>query len=500
MPAGPYIAIDLKSFFASVESIERGLDPLNTHLVVADESRTDKTICLAVTPSLKSHGIPGRPRLFEVRQKVEEINRQRRFKAGRLEGRSHLHSELQQHPERELDFIIAPPRMARYLDYSTRIYSIYTRFVSPEHVVVYSIDEVFMNAGPYLTSYACTAHELARRIILEVLRCTGITATAGIGSNLYLAKVAMDIVAKHIPADADGVRIAELDEMSYRRQLWSHRPLTDFWRVGRGYMRKLEQHGLYTMGDIARRSLRNEDSLYRMFGRNAELLIDHAWGWEPCTMEAIKAYRPGSRSLGSGQVLHEPYEPEKAKLVLREMADLLVLELVEKRLVTDQIVITVGYDIENLTNPVRRRQYKGPISVDAYGREIPGHSHGSQNLGRFTSSTRHILQAVAELADRLVDRNLLVRRLNIVANHVTPENKLPEQTQEDQQLELFTDYEAEARHQQVEQEQLSRERRMQEALLSIRGKFGKNAILRGMNLEDGATTRSRNNQIGGHQA
>lgn len=500
MPERTYIAIDLKSFFASVECMERGLDPLNTHLVVADESRTDKTICLAVTPSLKSHGIPGRPRLFEVRQKVAEVNSLRRHKARRLQGRSHVHSELQQNPQLELDFIIAPPRMARYMDYSTRIYNVYTRYISPEHIVVYSIDEVFMDVTPYLATYSCTAHELARRIILDVLRTTGITATAGIGTNLYLAKVAMDIVAKHIPADADGVRIAELDEMNYRHLLWSHRPLTDFWRVGRGYARRLAQHGIYTMGDIARRSLQNEDSLYRMFGKNAELLIDHAWGWEPCTMEAIKSYHPGSRSLGSGQVLHEPYEAAKARLVLREMADLLVLELVEKGLVTDQIVITVGYDIENLTNPERRRQYKGPISVDAYGREIPGHSHGSRNLGRYTSSTRLILQAVAELSEQLVNPNLLVRRLNIVANHVLPEAEAPRPVQENTQLDFFIDYEAEERRNREEQEQLTRERRMQQALLSIREKFGKNAILRGMNLEEGATTRTRNNQIGGHQA
>ncbi|MBO5683867.1 MAG: hypothetical protein J6R92_02865 [Akkermansia sp.] len=500
MSAKAYIAIDLKSFFASVECMERGLDPLNTHLVVADESRTDKTICLAVTPSLKSHGIPGRPRLFEVRQKVAEVNSMRRYKARRLVGNSYLHSELQQNPKLELDFIIAPPRMARYMEFCTRIYNVYTKYVSPEHIVVYSIDEVFMDATPYLATYACSAHELARRIILDVLRSTGITATAGIGTNLYLAKVAMDIVAKHIPADADGVRIAELDEMSYRRQLWNHRPLTDFWRVGKGYVRKLEQHGLYTMGDIARRSVQNEESLYRMFGKNAELLIDHAWGWEPCTVEAIKAYHPESKSLGSGQVLHEPYTPEKAKLVLREMADLLVLDLVEKGLVTDQIVITVGYDIENLTDPVRRRQYRGAITTDAYGREIPAHSHGTHNLGRYTSSTKLILQAVNELADRLVDMNLLVRRLNIVANHVLPEDKAPTEAPTEQQLDLFTDYEAEAARKEEEEAQLHKERKMQQALLSIRGKFGKNAILRGMNLEEGATTRDRNSQIGGHKA
>ena len=390
--------------------------------------------------------------------------------------------------------------MAYYMEYSTRIYNVYTKHVSSEHIVVYSIDEVFIDATPYLTTYRCSAHELARRIIRDVLTTTGITATAGIGTNLYLAKVAMDIVAKHIPADAEGVRIAEVDEISYRRMLWNHRPLTDFWRVGKGYVRKLEQHGLYTMGDIARRSVQNEESLYRMFGKNAELLIDHAWGWEPCTVEAIKAYHPESKSLGSGQVLHEPYTPEKAKLVLREMADLLALDLVEKGLVTDQIVITVGYDIENLTDPVRRRQYQGAITTDAYGREVPAHSHGTHNLGRYTSSTKLILQAVTELADRLVDMNLLVRRLNIAANHVIPEDKAPQQEQSMQQLDLFTDYEAEAARKEEEDAQLNKERKMQQALLSIRGKFGKNAILRGMNLEAGATTRDRNEQIGGHKA
>ena len=500
MPPKSYIAIDLKSFYASVECIERGLDPLDTNLVVADESRTDKTICLAVTPALKSYGIPGRPRLFEVRQKVDEVNRERRYKARGLQGASHSYAELHRDARLALDFIIAPPRMAYYMEYSTRIYNVYTKYVSSEHIIVYSIDEVFIDASPYLTTYRCSAHELARRIIRDVLTTTGITATAGIGTNLYLAKVAMDIVAKHIPADAEGVRIAELDEMSYRRMLWNHRPLTDFWRVGKGYVRKLEQHGLYTMGDIARRSVQNEESLYRMFGKNAELLIDHAWGWEPCTVEAIKAYHPESKSLGSGQVLHEPYAPEKAKLVLREMADLLVLDLVEKGLVTDQIVITVGYDIENLTDPVRRKQYQGAITTDAYGREVPAHSHGTHNLGRYTSSTKLILQAVTELAGRLVDMNLLVRRLNIVANHVIPEDKAPQQEQSMQQLDLFTDYEAEAARKEEEDAQLNKERKMQQALLSIRGKFGKNAILRGMNLEAGATTRDRNEQIGGHKA
>lgn len=500
MPNHTYIAIDLKSFYASVECIERGLDPLHTHLVVADESRTDKTICLAVTPALKSYGVPGRPRLFEVRQKVDEVNRERRFLAGKLTGGTHQHPELIQNPELALEFIIAPPRMAHYMEYSTRIYNVYTKYISPEHIVVYSIDEVFIDVTPYLGTYRCSAHELGRRIIRDVLQTTGITATAGIGTNLYLAKVAMDIVAKHIPADADGVRIAELNEMSYRRLLWTHRPLTDFWRVGKGYARKLAQHGLYTMGDIARRSVQNDESLYRMFGKNAELLIDHAWGWEPCTIQAIKAYKPGSQSLGSGQVLHEPYPPEKARLVLREMADLLVLDLVRKGLVTDQIVITVGYDIENLTDPAKRRQYRGPITTDAYGRQVPAPSHGSQNLGRYTSSTRLILKAVNELSHRLVDKQLLVRRLNIVANHIIPENATPRPENKAVQLDLFTDYEAEQAKQENEATELAKERNMQEALLNIRQKFGKNAILRGMNLEDGATTRERNKQIGGHQA
>ena len=495
-----YIAVDLKSFYASVECVERGLDPLDTNLVVADESRTDKTICLAVTPSLKSHGISGRARMFEVRQKVAEVNRQRRWQAGGFRGKSVFHGELERDKTLELDFIIAPPRMAFYMEYSTRIYNVYTRHVSPEHIVVYSIDEVFIDATPYLSTYKCTAHELARRIVLDVVRSTGITATAGIGTNLYLAKVAMDIIAKHVPADADGVRIGELDEMGYRRQLWTHRPLTDFWRVGRGYVRKLEEHGLYTMGDIALRSVRHEESLYRMFGKNAELLIDHAWGWEPCTMEAIKAYRPESRSLGSGQVLQSPYEASKAKLVLREMADSLSLDLVDKGLVTDQIVLTVGYDIENLTDAARRGGYKGNVTTDAYGRQVPAPAHGSINLDRFTSSSRIIVQAVAELADRLVDGKLLVRRLNVVANHVIPHAQAKAQEPAERQLDLFVDQEAEQARKEQETVSLAKERRMQQALLDIRAKLGKNAILRGMNLADGATAKERNAQIGGHKA
>ena len=497
-----YIAIDLKSFYASVECRERGLDPLDTNLVVADESRTDKTICLAVTPSLKSYGISGRGRLFEVKQRVKEANAGRRHDAPghRLEGSSYSFSELQEKPELAIDFIIAPPRMAYYMEYSTRIYQVYMKYIAPEDIIVYSIDEVFMDVTDYLNTYKLSPHDLAMKIILDVLETTGITATAGIGTNLFLCKVAMDIVAKHIPADKNGVRIAELDEMSYRKTLWSHQPLTDFWRVGHGYAKKLEQNGMFTMGDVARRSLTDEDLLYKLFGKNAELLIDHAWGWEPCTIEAVKAYRPSSNSLGSGQVLHQPYEAEKAKLVLREMADLLVMDLVDKRLVTDQIVVTVGYDIENLTDPGRRAKYHGPVVKDHYGRQIPKHAHGTINLEAYTSSTKKIMGAAAELFDRIVDENLLIRRLNIVATHVIPEAEAPSKHGGFEQLDLFTDYAALERKREQEQAELDRERRMQEAMLAIKKKFGKNAVLRGMNLEEGATARDRNAQIGGHKA
>ncbi|CAK7024158.1 MAG: DNA polymerase IV [Eubacterium sp.] len=497
-----YIAIDLKSFYASVECRERGLDPMDTNLVVADESRTDKTICLAVTPSLKSYGISGRGRLFEVKQRVREANAGRRHDAPghRLEGKSHFFSELQSNPSLEIDFIIAPPRMAYYMEYSTRIYEVYLKYVAPEDIVVYSIDEVFMDVTAYLNTYHLSAHDLAQKIILDVIETTGITATAGIGTNLFLCKVAMDIVAKHIPADEYGVRIAELDEMSYRRTMWSHQPLTDFWRVGRGYAKKLEEHGMFTMGDIARCSERDEDLLYRLFGKNAELLIDHAWGWEPTTIEAIKAYRPSSNSLGSGQVLHCPYEPEKAKLVIREMADLLSLDLVDKGLVTDQLVVTVGYDIENLTDPERRRQYHGAVVKDHYGREIPKHAHGTINLGGYTSSTKKIMGAVSELFDRVVDKKLLIRRLNVTATHVILESDAPQRTASYEQLDLFTDYSAREAAQEKERCELEREQKMQKAMLTIKKKFGKNAILRGMNLEEGATAKDRNAQIGGHKA
>ena len=502
-----YIAIDLKSFYASVECIERGLDPLTTNLVVADQSRTEKTICLAVSPSLKSYGIPGRPRLFEVVQRVRWVNQQRRKLAPKqtFSGKSWHDPDLKAKPELELDYIVAPPQMARYMQWSSRIYDVYLKYVAPEDIHVYSIDEVMMDVTAYLQSYGMTARELAKTILLDVLNTTGITATAGIGTNLYLCKVAMDIVAKHIPADEDGVRIAELDEMSYRKTLWEHRPLTDFWRVGRGYSKKLEQHGLLTMGDIARCSLGketeyyNEELLYKLFGINAELLIDHAWGWEPCTIADIKAYRPENNSIGAGQVLQSPYPFEKARLVVREMADLLALDLVDKGLVCDQLVLTVGYDIENLKNPELRRRYSGEITTDNYGRAVPKHAHGSENLGRYTSSGKQILQAVTTLFERVVDPLLLVRRMNLVANHVVYEAELPKENTVEQ-LDLFTDYAAREEREKQEAAEQQRERRRQEALLSIKKKFGKNAIMKGMNLEEGATAKERNATIGGHKA
>ena len=496
-----YIAIDLKSFYASVECRERGLDPLDTNLVVADESRTDKTICLAVTPSLKSYGIGGRCRLFEVKQRVREANAGRRHDAPghRLEGKSHFFSELQANPSLAVDFLIAPPRMAYYMEYSTRIYQVYMKYVAQEDIIVYSIDEVFMDVTRYLKTYGLTPRELAMKIILDVLKTTGITATAGIGTNLYLCKVAMDIVAKHIPADENGVRIAELDERSYRRELWSHTPLTDFWRVGRGYAKKLEEHGMFTMGDVARRSLTDEELFFKLFGKTAEPLIDHAWGCEPCTIEAVKAYKPSTNSLGSGQVLHEPYTAEKARIVLREMADALSMELFAKKLVTDQLVVTIGYDVENIKDAKRRASYKGEIVRDGYGRLKPKHSHGTINLARYTSSTRLIMDAAAGLYDRVVDRNLLIRRLNITACRVIPESEAPKEDAPEQ-MDMFTDYAALDAERERENAALERERRKQAALLKIKRKYGKNAVLRGMNYEDGATMRDRNGQIGGHKA
>lgn len=502
-----YMSIDLKSFYASTECRERELDPLTTNLVVADSSRTEKTICLAVTPALKKYGIPGRARLFEVVQKVKEANRIRRRNApgGVFTGKSCDAKELEENPSLEIDYLIAPPRMALYMKYSTQIYNIYLRYIAPEDIHVYSIDEVMICAEAYLDTYRMTAKELAMKMILEVLNETGITATAGVGTNLYLSKVAMDIVAKHIDPDENGVRIAELDEMSYRRLLWSHRPLTDFWRVGKGYAKKLEAHGIYTMGDIARcsigdpRGYYNEDLLYKMFGINAELLIDHAWGYEPCTIADVKAYKPESSSLGSGQVLHCPYDFEKARLVAREMTDLLVLDLVEKGLVTDQMVLTVGYDRENLSDTHREKQYRGEVTTDRYGRKIPKHAHGTVNLDKLTSSEKRITKAVMELYDRIVDPTLLIRRLNITANHVVPEGSA-EELEVVEQMDLFTDYAALEKQREEEKAELEREKRMQQAVLCIKKRFGKNAILKGMNLQEGATAKDRNEQIGGHKA
>lgn len=502
-----YIAIDLKSFYASVECIERQLNPLTTNLVVADASRTEKTICLAVTPTLKSLGVPGRARLFEVVQKVKEANANRIIEApGRIfSGASYDVNELNASPELAIDYVVATPRMTTYMEYSTKIYDIYLKYIAPEDIHVYSIDEVFMDITQYLPASGLTPREFARKVIRDVFNTVGITATCGIGTNLYLCKIAMDIVAKHISEDEDGVRIAELDENSYRKQLWTHTPLIDFWRVGRGYSKKLEEHGLYTMGDIARCSIGgkkeyyNEDLLYKLFGINAELLIDHAWGVEPCTMADVKAYRPASKSLGSGQVLLYPYTFDTARLIVREMTDLLVLDLVEKGLVTDQLVLTVGYDIENLTDPVIKSKYKGPVTTDYYGRQIPKHAHGTANLERLTSSTRLIIDAVMELYSRIVDENLLVRRINISANHIIPENKAYE-LQPIEQMNLFTDYQEKEAKKAFEDEALEKEKKMQKAVLEIKNRYGKNAIIKGMNLEDGAMTMNRNRQIGGHKA
>ena len=466
-----YIAIDLKSFYASVECVDRGLDPLTTNLVVADASRTEKTICLAVSPSLKAYGIGGRARLFEVYQKA-----------------------------RGVDFIIAPPRMARYLEVSNKVYETYLKYIAPEDIHVYSVDEVFMDVTAYLRSYKMTAHELAIKMIRDVLATTGITATAGIGTNMYLCKVAMDIMAKKMPADKDGVRIAELDEMSYRRELWDYQPITKFWRVGRGIADKLAIYGIDTMGKLARMSIRNEGLLYRLFGVNAELLIDHAWGWEPATMEAVKAYRPETNSLSSGQVLHEPYTFRKARVVICEMAEGMALSLVSKHLVADQLVLTVSYDAECLTRPEIREKYHGEITTNHYGKLVPKHAHGTFNFDRPTSSSRQIMDGATQLFDRCVNADLLVRRMNITANHVVPEASVVAKDQAPQQLDLFTDYEALEKQRQAEQAKLDKERRMQEVQLKIKKRFGKNAILRGLNFEEGATAKERNKQIGGHKA
>lgn len=493
-----YIAIDLKSFYASVECVERGLNPLNTNLIVADNSRTNKTICLAVTPPLKNYGIKGRARLFEVEQRIMEVNRERRSKLSnkRFSGKSHLDNVIKEHPDVAVDYITATPRMGFYIEYSTRIYDIYLKYIACEDIHVYSIDEVFIDATSYLKTYKTTAHDLAKKIIQHILSETGITATAGIGTNMYLCKVAMDIVAKHIPADKDGVRIAELDEMSYRQKLWNHEPITDFWRVGHGIANKLAENNMTTMGHIARCSLRNEKLLYELFGVNAELLIDHAWGWEPCTIDYIKAYKPETRSMSSGQVLHCAYSIDKAKVVTCEMADNIALTLVEKGLVTNQLILMIGYDRESLTN--NKDKYDGIICTDNYGRKVPKHARGVINLKKYTSSSRLIIEGVSEVFDKIVNPNLLVRRITITTNNINyPSNVMKE---EYIQLDIFTDYESVLQKKKIENEKLNKEQRMQKALISIKNKYGKNAILKGLNLKEGATAIERNNQIGGHKA
>lgn len=497
-----YIAIDLKSFFASVECVERGLDPLTTNLVVADESRTEKTICLAVTPSLKAYGVGGRARLFEVIQRVREVNNERRRKISNYQftGKSSDDTLIKQHPDWELDFIRAVPRMAKYIEYSTRIYKIYLKYIAPEDIHTYSIDEVIMDVSNYLGTYKMTAHELAMMMIHDVLKHTGITATAGIGTNMYLCKVAMDIVAKHIPADKDGVRIAELDEMLYRKELWNHRPLTDFWRVGRGIADKLAVYGIDCMGKLARLSLTNENLLYKLFGVNAELLIDHAWGWEPCTMEYIKAYRPETNSVSRGQVLQEPYTFEKALVVVKEMTDAMSLELVSKRLVTDQMVLNIGYDRESLTDPRIASKYNGPVAMDYYGRMTPKPAHGTATLEEHSSSSKMLTNAIIDLFHRIVNKELLVRRINISMNRIISEDNSKANKTAPVQLDLFTDYEEQEKLDQQKKQELDKERRMQEALLAIKQRFGKNSILKGTSYEEGATAKERNNQIGGHKS
>lgn len=498
-----YIAIDLKSFYASVECIERGLNPMTTNLVVADSSRSEKTICLAVSPSLKSFGIPGRPRLFQVVQKIREVNIKRRFNAPKRQftGESYSVDELKSNSALSVDYIVAVPQMALYVEYSTRIYNVYLKYIAPEDIHIYSIDEVFIDVTSYLRTYKMSPHDLAMTIIRDVLKTTGITATAGIGSNLYLSKISMDIVAKKMPPDKDGVRIAEIDEMSYRHILWDHKPLTSFWRVGRGYAKKLEANGMYTMGDVARMSLSpyGEKVLYKLFGINAELLIDHAWGWEPCTLADVKAYRPATTCISSGQVLLSPYSFDKAKLVVKEMTDSLVLDLVDKKMVTDQIVLTIGYDIENLKNKEISSKYTGEITIDAYGRKVPKHAHGTANIHKQTSSRILIMDAVLDLYDKIVNRNLLIRKINIGATKLVKEDVATKKSLH-QQIDLFTDYTALEQEKEQEDAKEAREKKRQEAILHIKKKYGKNALLKGINLEEGATGKDRNDQIGGHKA
>ena len=495
-----YICIDLKSFYASVECIERNLDPMTTNLVVADPNRTEKTICLAVSPSLKSYGIPGRARLFEVIGKVREVNYQRRKKAYRYRftGKSYDDNQLKKNKNLELDYIIATPRMSYYMKYSTKIYNVYLKYLAPEDIHVYSIDEVFCDITNYLNYNKMTPKEMVTKMIHDVYNTTGITATAGIGCNMYLAKVDMDIVAKHTEPDIYGVRIAELDEMSYRRQLWNHTPLTSFWRIGHGYAKKLEENKLYTMGDIARCSLHNEELLYKLFGINAELLIDHAWGWEPCTIEDIKKYKPERNTLGSGQVLHCAYNYKKTKLIIKEMADSLSLDLVAKHLVTDQIVLTIGYDIENITNEDIISKYDGEIVTDYYGRKIPKHAHGTINLDHFTSSSKIIMENTIKLFERIINKNLLVKRINITASNVLSESEVTKQ-KKFQQFDLFTNYNTFKENKEKEKQTELEENKLQHVLLDIKSKYGKNAILKGLNLSEGGTTIDRNKQIGGHR-
>ena len=490
-----YIAIDLKSFYASVECNERGLDPLRTNLVVADSSRTEKTVCLAVTPSLKQYGISGRARLFEVVQRVKEVNIQRKLKAPNqtFTGSSYDDVALKKNPDLELSYIVAPPRMKYYMQYSTKIYNIYLKWFSAEDIYVYSIDEVFIDVTRYLKTYNMRAKELITKVIKDVYDSTGITATGGMGTNLYLAKIAMDIVAKHTKPDKNGVRIAGLDEMSYRKLLWSHTPITDFWRVGSGYAKKLEKHGIYTMGDVARTSVNNEDLLYKLFGINAELLIDHAWGYEPVTIKSIKEYKPSTNSISSGQVLHCPYNYEDTKLIVKEMTELLTLDLVEKNLVTNQIVLTIGYDIENVTSD--KIGYKGEITIDRYGRKVSKHAHGTINLDHQTSSTKIIMDSTMKLYERIINKDLLVRRINVTAENVINMEQV-EDSKPFEQIDLFTDY-----HQKEEEEkEEKKERELQKAVIEIKNKYGKNAIIKGMNLQDAGTTIDRNKQVGGHKA
>ena len=489
-----YVSIDLKSFYASVECRERNLDPNTTNLVVADESRTSKTICLAVSPSLKKYGIPGRVRLYEVIQKVNQINFERRRKIGgnKFIGKSYDEIELRKDPKLELDYIIAEPRMSFYMRYSTKIYNIYLKYFSEEDIYVYSVDEIFCDITNYLKMYKTNARELVTKVIQDVYETTGITATAGIGTNLYLCKVAMDIVAKHVKPDKNGVRIAGLDEVTYRKYLWTHTPITDFWRVGKGYQKRLEKNGIYTMGDVAKTSIKNEELLYKLFGVNAELLIDHSWGYEPCTIKDIKKYKPESNSLSSGQVLHCPSNAEKTKLIVKEMTELLALELVEKKLVTDQLVLTIGYDVENLKNDEIRKLYKGEITEDRYGRKVPKHAHGTINLEEKTASTKKLMEAVEKLYDRIINDKLLTRRINLTANKVVKEGK---KQAEFEQMDLFTNYN-EIKQKEIKDE---KEKNLQYVMIDIKKKYGKNAILKGMNLVEGGTTIERNGQVGGHK-